>query len=189
MADNFRFGRTQFQQPSLLERLKKMKWEDIKKLRWKDLTPEQRKKIVIGVIAAFVILLLIGLFSRNDAEAYKDNVNDFLAASSQYDVQKTAKTTTSSAHQLIIGQANKIKTTKSKGFSTKIESVDTKIASQKNNSIIGTSRVNTVEKMGSSEEKRFTHLFVFQGQKVGASWKVGNLLEAEAKVQTIDANK
>ena len=183
MANKFRFGRTQFKPDGFLEKLKKMKLQDLKNLRWKDLTPEQRKKVIIGGIVVFILILMIGLFTQNDEEAYKENVNDFIKASSQYDVQATAKTTTSSAHQLIVGQANKIKTTKNKNYKTKVNSVETKIASTKNNSIIGTARVNTTEQMGSEEAKEFTHLFIFQGQKVGASWKVGNLLEAEAKIQ------
>ena len=185
----FSFGRTKFKPPSLFQRLKNMKVEDIKKLRWKDLTPEQRKKIIIGGVVFFLLLLFIGIFSQNDEEMYKENVNDFVKYSAQYDVQSTAKTTTSAAHQLIIGQANKIKAIKAKNYKTKINSIETKIASQKNNSIIGTARVNTVEQMGNEEPKNFTHLFVFQGQKVGAGWKIGNLLEAEAKLSTADSNK
>ena len=188
MASKFRFGRTQVKGPSLKDRLKNFKVEDLKNLRWSQLTPQQRKKIVGGGIAFLVMLLAVGALSKNDAERYADNVNDFLHASAAYDVQATAKTTTSSAHQLIVGQAQKIKTAKSKNYSTDIESVETKLVSQKNNSIIGTARVNTLEKMGNSEAKHFTHLFVFQGQRVGADWKIGNMLEAEAKVKTVDAN-
>lgn len=189
MPNNFRFGRTQFKGESLMTRLKKLKWEDIKRYRWKDLSQKQRKQVIGGGIAIFVLLLVVGMLCKNDTEMYKDNVSDFVHNSAQYDVQATAKTTTSSAHQLIIGQANKIKTTKSKNYSTDVQSIDTKIVSQKNNFIIGTARVDTTEKMGNAEGKHFTHLFVFQGQKVGASWKIGNLLEAEAKVKTIDADK
>ena len=188
MATKYRFGRTEIKGPSLKERLKNFKMEDLKKLRWAQLTPKQRKQVVGGSIAFLVMLLAIGALSKNDAEMYADNVNDFLHASAAYDVQATAKTTTSSAHQLIVGQAQKIKTAKSKNYTTEIESVDTKVVSQKNNSIVGTSRVNTVEKMGNSDPKHFTHLFVFQGQKVGAGWKIGNVLEAEAKIKTKDAN-
>lgn len=187
--NKFRFGRTQFKGPSLKERIKNIKWEDIKRLRWKDLTKEQKKKVTAAVVVVLVLLLVVGMLTKNDEEEFKDTVHDFIIASSEYDVQKTAKTTTSSAHQLIIGQANKIKATKSKGFETKVDSVETKIVSHKNNSIVGTARVNTTEKMGANAEpKKFTHLFIVQGQKVGASWKIGNILEAEAKVQTTDAN-
>ena len=95
---------------------------------------------------------------------------------------------TYSAHQLIVGQAQKIKTAKSKNYSTEVENIETKVVSQKNNSIIGTAHVITVEKMENSEPNHFTHLFVIQGQKMGADWKVGNLHEAEAKIKTKDAN-
>ena len=188
MADNFRFGRTQFKPDSFFTKLRKMKLQDLKNLRWKDLTPEQRKKIIIGGIVVFIGILMVGLFTQNDEEAYKENVNKFISASAQYDVQATAKTTTSSAHQLIVSQANKIKTTKNKNYKTKVNSTDVKIASMKNNSIIGTARVYTTEQMGNEAAKDFSHLFIFQGQKVGASWKIGNLLEAEAKVQNNKAN-
>ena len=185
---SFKFGRTQFEPPSFFEKLKKMKLKDLKNLRWKDLTPAQRKKVIIGVIVFFVIILMIGMFTQNDEEAYKENVNNFVSKSAQYDVNATAKTTTSSAHQLIIGQADKLKTTKQKNYKTKVNSVESKIASQKGNSIVGTTRVNTTEQMGTEAPKNFTHLFIFQGQKVGASWKISNLLEAEARIQAKDAN-
>ena len=48
--------------------------------------------------------------------------------------------------------------------------------------------MNTVEKMGNADEKYFTHLFVFQGHRAGSGWKVGNVLEAEAKIKTLDAS-
>ena len=185
---NFKFGRTQFEPPSFLEKLKKMKLKDLKNLRWKDLTPAQRQKVIIGVIVGFVLILMVGIFSQNDEEAYKENVNNFVSKSAQYDVNATAKTTTSSAHQLIIGQSDKLKVTKQKNYKTKVMSVESKIASRKGNSIVGTTRVNTEEQMGTEAPKHFTHLFIFQGQKVGASWKISNLLEAEAKVQAKDAN-
>ena len=60
----FSFGRTKFKPPSLFQRLKNMKMEDIKKLRWKDLTPEQRKKIIIGGVVFFLLLLFIGIAKR-----------------------------------------------------------------------------------------------------------------------------
>lgn len=186
---SFKFGRTQFEPPSFLEKLKKMKLKDLKNLRWKDLTPAQRKKVIIGVIVFFVLILMVGMFTQNDEEAYKENVNNFVAKSAQYDVNATAKTTTSSAHQLIIGQADKLKTTKQKNYKTKVNSVESKIATRKGNSIVGTTRVNTTEQMGTEAPKNFTHLFIFQGQKVGASWKISNLLEAEARIQSKDANK
>ena len=186
---NFKFGRTQFGPPSFFEKLKKMKLKDLKNLRWKDLTPAQRKKVIIGVIVVFVLILVAGIFTKNDEEAYKENINNFVAKSAQYDVNATAKTTTSSAHQLIIGQADKLKTTKQKNYKTKVNSIESKIASQKGNSIVGTTRVNTTEQMGTDAPKNFTHLFIFQGQKVGASWKISNLLEAEARIQNKDANK
>ena len=188
MASKYRFGRTQVKGPSLKERLKNFKMEDLKNLRWSQLTQKQRKQVIGGIIAFLVFILAIGALCKNDTEMYADNVNDFLHASAAYDVQATAKTTTSSAHQLIVGQAQKIKAAKAKNYSTDIESVETKVVSQKGNSIIGTSRVNTLERMGNAEPKHFTHLFVFQGQKVGADWKIGNVLEAEAKIKTIDAN-
>jgi hypothetical protein len=188
MASKYRFGRTQAKGPSLIERIKNFKPEDLKNLRWSQLTPKQRKQVVGGGITLLVLMLAVGALSKNDAEMYSDNVNDFVHASAAYDVTATAKTTTSSAHQLIVGQAQKIKTAKSKNYTTDVENIETKVVSQKGNSIIGTSRVNTVEKMGNSEPKHFTHLFVFQGQKVGAGWKIGNMLEAEAKVKTVDAN-
>lgn len=188
MASKYRFGRTQVKGPSLKERLKNFKMEDLKKLRWSQLTPKQRKKVVGGGIIALVLMLAVGALCKNDAEMYADNVSDFVHASAAYDVQATAKTTTSSAHQLIVGQAQKIKSAKSKNYSTEVENIETKVVSQKGNSIIGTARVNTVEKMGNSEPKHFSHLFVIQGQKVGATWKIGNLLEAEAKIKTKDAN-
>lgn len=188
MRGKMRFGRTQMKGPTLLERIKSFKPEDLKNLRWSQLTPKQRKKVIGGGIIALVLALAIGALCKNDAEMYADNVKDFVHASAAYDVQATAKTTTSSAHQLIVGQAQKIKTTKAKHYSTDVQGIETKVVSQKGNSIIGTARVNTVEKMGNSEPKHFTHLFIIQGQKVGADWKVGNLLEAEAKIKTTDAN-
>ena len=188
MANKYRFGRTQVKGPTLMERLKNFKPDDLKNLRWSQLTPKQRKQVVGGGITLLVLMLAVGALCKNDTEMYADNVSDFVHASAAYDVQATAKTTTSSAHQLIVGQAQKIKTAKSKNYSTDVENIETKVVSQKNNSIIGTARVNTVEKMGNSEPKHFTHLFVIQGQKVGADWKVGNLLEAEAKIKTKDAN-
>lgn len=181
---NHQFGRTDFKrQDGLLAKLKNFKLQDLKNLKWKDLTPAQRKKVIIGVVIFIIIILLIGLFSKNDEEMYRDNINDFLQSSAQYDVQATAKTTTSSAHQLIISQATKIKQTKAKNYKTKINGVESKIVSQKGSSIIGTTRVKTTEQMGNDPSQDFTHLFIFQGQKVGASWKISNLLEAEAKIQ------
>lgn len=181
----FKFGRTQpgMGGESLIQRLRKMKLDDLKKLRWKDLTPEQRKKVIIFIVLLVLIILLIGIFKQNDDEAYQENINDFIKASSVYDVQATAKTTTSSAHQLIVGQTNKIKEAKSKGYKTKVNDVETKIASRKGNSMIGTTRVNTTEQIANEPSNDFTHLFIFQGQKVGASWKISNMLEAEAKIQ------
>ena len=85
------------------------------------------------------------MFSQNDEEAYKENANNFIKYSAQYDVQNTAKTTTSSAHQLIVSQDNKIKQTKAKNYKTKINSVDSKIVSHKGNPIIGTTRITTTE--------------------------------------------
>jgi len=187
MATKHTFGRTKFKEPTLLEKIKGLKLEDLKKKRWSDLSKKQQRQIIGGGAVCLVLALLCGALTKNDAELYADNVSDFIHASANYDVQATAKTTTSAAHQLIIGQANKIKTAKSKNYSTEVESIDTKIVSQKNNSIIGTTRVNTIEKMGNADEKHFTHLFVFQGQRVGAGWKVGNVLEAEAKIKAVDA--
>ena len=66
-------------------------------------------------------------------------------------------------------------------FKTKINNIDSKIVSQKGNSIIGTARVDSIEQIGSEDPIKFTHLFVFQGQKIGANWKISNILEAEAK--------
>lgn len=180
---NLKFGRTSRSPQSFMERLKQMKWQDIKNLRWKDLTPAQRKKIIIGVVVFFILLLIIGLFMQNDEDAYKANINEFVSKSAQYDVPATAKTTTSSAHQLIIGQTDKLKVARQKNYKTKVNSVETKIASKKGNSFVGTTRVNTTEQMGNEPAKDFTHLFIFQGQKVGASWKISNLLEAEAKIK------
>ncbi len=65
---------------------------------------------------------------------------------------------------------------------TNIENADIKIISQKGNSIIGTTRLITNEVRPNEEVKKFSHLFVFKSQKVGASWKVANMLEAEAKL-------
>ena len=177
------FGRTKFKNKGFLDKLKHMNIADLKKLRWKDLTPAQRKKVIIGVVVCFVLILLCGLLSQNDEEAYKENANNFIKYSAQYDVQNTAKATTSSAHQLIVSQDNKIKQTKAKNYKTKINSVDSKIVSQKGNAIVGTTRITTTEQMGNDAAQDFNHLFIFQAQKVGASWKISNLLEAEAKVQ------
>ena len=188
MSSKMRFGRTQMKGPTLIERIKNFKPDDLKNLRWSQLSPKQRKQVIGGGITVLVLALAVGALCKNDAEMYADNVNDFVHASASYDVQATAKTTTSAAHQLIVGQAQKIKTAKAKHYSTGVENVETKVVSQKGSSIIGTARVNTVEKMGNSEPKHFTHLFIIQGQKVGADWKVGNLLEAEAKVKSTDAN-
>ena len=135
------------------------------------------------MVGFVVILLLCSLLSQNDEEAYKENTNNFIKYSAQYDVQNTAKTTTSSAHQLIVSQDNKIKQTKAKNYKTKINSVDSKIVSQKGNAIVGTTRITTTEQMGNDAAQDFNHLFIFQAQKIGASWKISNLLEAEAKVQ------
>ena len=178
-----KFGRTDFQKQAFANKLKNFKLSDLKNIRWKDLTPAQRKKIIIGFIVIFVLILLCGIFTQNDEEAYKSNINKFISSSAQYDVQETAKTTTSSAHQLIVGQDNKIKQTKAKNYKTKVNNIETKIVSQKGNSIVGTTRVTTTEQIGNDADKDFTHLFIFQGQKVGASWRISNLLEAEAKVQ------
>ena len=43
-------------------------------------------------------------------------------------------------------------------------------------------QVNSNEVRPNEEVKKFSHLFVFKSQKVGASWKVANMLEAEAKL-------
>lgn len=185
----FSFGRTNFKQSeSIFDKLKKFKLQDLKNLKWKDLTPQQKKKVILGFVGVVLLLLFIGVFSENDEEAYKSNINSFIKESAAYDVTSTAKTTTSSAHQLIVSQSNKIKQTKAKNYKTKVNSVETKIASQKGNSIIGTTRVNTTEQMGNDTSQDFTHLFIFQGQKVGASWKISNLLEAEAKIQNKKAS-
>lgn len=178
----FKFGRTANNKPSFFDKLKGLNIEKIKSFNFRDLTPQQRKKVVFGSIIFFILLGLIGLFSQNNQEAYKSTINDFLKYSSQYDVQATAKTTTSTAHQLIVSQNAKIKETKAKNFKTTIDNVDTKIVSEKGNSIIGTSKVRTTEQIGSEPPKEFMHLFIFHGQKTGATWKIGNLLEAEAKL-------
>lgn len=188
MASRMRFGRTQPKGKPFWKRIKEFKIKNLKDLRWSQLSPKQRKQVIGGGIIVLVLMLAIGALCKNDAEMYSDNVKNFIHASASYDVQATAKTTTSSAHQLIVGQAQKIKTAKAKHYSTDVTNIETKIISQKGNSIIGTARVNTVEKMGNSEPKQFTHLFVIQGQKVGADWKVGNILEAEAKLKTADSS-
>ena len=179
---NFKFGRTSNNKLSFFDKLKNMKLQDLRQINWRDLTPKQKKQIIFGSIMFFVLLLLVGLFTQNNEEAYKSTINDFLNHSSKYDVQATAKTTTSSAHQLIVSQNSKLKETKARNYKTTIDNVDTKIVSEKGNSIIGTAKVQTTEQIGNEPSKEFVHLFVFQGQKAGASWKIGNLLEAEAKL-------
>lgn len=181
MADNIRFGRTQPKKQGLLSKLKGMNLKDLKNLKWKDLTPAQRRKIIFGGIIILLLILLLGLFTQNDEEMYKSNVGNFIERSTVYDVQGTAKTTVSSAHQLIVNQQAKMKQTKARNYKTKVNKVESKIVSQKGNSIIGTTRVETTEQIGSNPAADFSHLFVFQGQKVGGGWKIGNMLEAEAK--------
>ena len=145
------------------------------------MTPAQRRKIIFGGIIILLLILLLGLFTQNDEEMYKSNVGNFIERSALYDVQGTAKTTVSSAHQLVVNQQAKLKQTKARNYKTKVNKVESKIVSQKGNSIIGTTRVETTEQIGSNPAIDFSHLFVFQGQKVGGGWKIGNMLEAEAK--------
>jgi len=178
----YTFGRTDFKKrSSFLDKIKDFNLQKLKQLKWKDLTLSQKRKIIFGTIIFFVLMLLIGLFTQNDEEAYKSNINNFVKSSALYDVQSTAKTTSSAAHQLVIAQGNKMKNAKSKGYKTKVLKTESKIVSQKGNSIIGTTRVDTTEQLGTDTPANFTHLFVFQGQKVGAGWKISNMLETEAK--------
>ena len=91
----FSFGRTNFKQSeSIFDKLKKFKLQDLKNLKWKDLTPQQKKKVILGFVGVVLLLLLIGVFSENDEEAYKSNINSFIKESAAYDVTSTAKTTT-----------------------------------------------------------------------------------------------
>lgn len=182
--ENFQFGRTSFQKQGFFDKIKNINFQQLRQLKWKDLTISQKRKIIGGIIVFLLCILLLGLFTQNDEEAYKSNVENFMKYSSNYDVQSTTKTTTSAAHQLIVSQNKKMKETKSKNYKTKIDKIDSKIVSQKGNSIVGTTRVETTEQIGSEQAQNFTHLFIFQGQKIGASWKISNMIEAEAKKVT-----
>lgn len=180
MASN-RYGRTVPHKKTFFEKIKTLDLKALKEIKWKDLTPAQRRKVILGGLCCFLLLLLLGLFSKNDEEAFKDTIVAFVNASSEYDVNATSKQTTSAAHQLVVSQANKLNSTRSRNYKTKVENVDTKIVSTKGKTMIATSRVDTIEQIGSEQPRNFTHLFIMQGQKVGASWKISNLLEAEAK--------
>ncbi len=180
---NIKYGRTPSKKKSFFGSLKSLDFNQLKEIKWKDLPRDQKRKILLGSVAALIFLMLFGLMSQNDEDMYKSTIDTFLKESALYDVNGVAKTTTSSAHQLVIGQAKKITSTKSRNYKTQIDGVDTKIISSKANSMIATAKVNSTEQIGQEAARKFTHLFIFQGQKVGASWKISNLLEAEAKLQ------
>lgn len=167
---------------SIFEQLKSFDLKKIKNFNWKKLSKEEKRKVVIAGFIFFVFIIVLALFSQSDEEAYKNNINNFLKATTKYDVSASSKETTSNARQLVMSQENKIKDSKNKNFQTNIENADIKIISQKGNSIIGTTRLITNEVRPNEEVKKFSHLFVFKSQKVGASWKVANMLEAEAKL-------
>ena len=161
MAQKQRFGRTNFNKgdKSFWDALKTFDFKSLKQFKFKDLTKKQRMQITLGACVFFFLMMI----------------------AAQYDVQKTAKFTNSAAHQLVIGQTDKMKQTKARNYKTKVNTIETKIVSQQGASMIGTSRVTTTEQMGVEQPIEFTHLFVWQQKKTGSSWKIANLMEAEAK--------
>lgn len=184
MAQKQRFGRTTFKRQSnksFVEALKTFDFHALKQFKFKDLTKRQRLKVTLGACILLFLLMLAGFFLSSDEKDFKDTAEGFVKATAQYDVQKAAKYTTSAAHQLVIGQNDKIKSAKAKNYKTKINSMETKIISKEGASMVGTTRVNTTEQMGSEPPIEFTHLFVWQEKKTGSTWKIANLMEAEAK--------
>lgn len=182
MAQKQRFGRTNFKtDKSFWESVKTFDFKSLKQFKFKDLTKKQRMQIMLGFCVFFFLLMIVGFFMSSNEKEFKETAEGFVKASAQYDVQKTVKYTTSAAHQLIIGQTDKMKQTKARNYKTKINSVETKIIKQEGASMIGTSKVTTTEQMGVEQPIEFTHMFVWQEKKTGASWKIANLMEAEAK--------
>lgn len=183
MAQKQRFGRTNFNQgdKSFWDALRTFDFKSLKNFKFKDLTKKQRMQIMLGTCVLFFLLMIAGFFMSSNEKEFVATAEGFVKASAQYDVQKTAKFTTSAAHQLVIGQTDKMKQTKARNYKTKVNTIETKIVSQNGASMIGTSRVTSTEQMGVEQPIEFTHLFVWQEKKTGASWKISNLMEAEAK--------
>ncbi len=176
-----KFGRTAPKQKSFFDNLREGGLGYLKTIKWKDMTPEQRRKVVIGVAGMLLLLIAAGLMTQNDEDMYRGTIKEFIDQSAVYDVNGVSKTTTSSAHQLVVEQTQKLNQTKARNYKTQINNVKTEIVSTKGNSMIATSRVESTEQIGQEKPRDFSHLFIFQGQKVGASWKISNLLEAEAR--------
>ena len=177
-----KFGRTKPKQKGFLDNLREGGLDYIKSIKWKDMTPEQRRKVILACSGIFILLIAMGLMTQNDEDMYKSTINEFLEQSAIYDVSGVSKTTTSSAHQLVVEQTQKMNQTKARNYKTQIDNVKTEIVSTKGNSMIATTRVESTEQIGQEKPRNFSHLFIFQGQKVGASWKISNLLEAEARL-------
>ena len=183
MAQKQRFGRTNFNKgdKSFWDALKTFDFKSLKQFKFKDLTKKQRMQITLGACVFFFLMMIAGFFMSSDEKEFMATAEGFVKASAQYDVQKTAKFTNSAAHQLVIGQTDKMKQTKARNYKTKVNTIETKIVSQQGASMIGTSRVTTTEQMGVEQPIEFTHLFVWQQKKSGATWKISNLMEAEAR--------
>lgn len=177
-----RFGRTNFNSnKSFWQAVKTFDFKKLKEFRFKDLTKKQRMQLMLAICVLLFLVMIAGFFLSSDEKEFKATAENFVKASAQYDVQKTAKYTSSAAHQLIIGQTDKMKQTKAKNYKTKINTIETKIISQQGASMIGSSKVTTTEQMGVEKPIEFTHLFVWQQKKSGATWKISNLMEAEAR--------
>ena len=171
MAQKQRFGRTNFNKgdKSFWDALKTFDFKSLKQFKFKDLTKKQRMQITLGACVFFFLMMIAGFFMSSDEKEFMATAEGFIKASAQYDVQ------------LVIGQTDKMKQTKARNYKTKVNTIETKIVSQQGASMIGTSRVTTTEQMGVEQPIEFTHLFVWQQKKTGSSWKIANLMEAEAK--------
>ncbi len=184
-----KYGRTQPQKKTIWTALKSLDIRYLKSIRWQELPPEQKKKILVVGIVCFFFLLAFGLFSQNDEDMLKDTINEFIKESAVYNVNGVSKTTTSSAHQLVVGQAQKLNQTKGRNYKTLIDDTEINIVSKDGKSMIATAKVESTEQIGSEPPKKFSHAFIFQGQKVGATWKISNLLESEARLSNRSDDK
>ena len=147
-----KFGRTSPKKKGFFESLKSFDLKQLKEIRWKDLPPEQKRKVMLGAAAFFILLIVMGALTQNDEDMYKSTISDFIHESAVYNVNGVGKTTTSAAHQLVVSQTQKLSNTKARNYKTQVDDIKTEIVSQNGNSMIATARVDGTNRSGKATQ-------------------------------------